>query len=57
MAVKLSMVRTRTITSATTEGLDGNIADFLQSLREEQYIDMQFMTLAGGFAVLIIYTV
>lgn len=57
MAVKLSMVRTKTITADSAISLDGNVADFCQSLREEQFIDLQFYALDGLFVAFIVYTV
>lgn len=55
--MKLSTVRTKTLTASTAEALDGAIAAFCQSLREEAYLDMQFMLSDGVYVVFITYTV
>lgn len=39
MAVKLSLIRTKTLESATADGLDGVIAAFTQTLGEEKQLD------------------
>jgi hypothetical protein len=55
--VKLSLVRTKTLTASTADALDGAFAAFCQSLREESYLDVQFMVADGVFVAFITYTV
>lgn len=57
MAQKLATIRTKTITSTTADGLDGAVQTFVQSVREELLIEIQFIADDGFYAALIIYTV
>lgn len=58
-SLKQSVVRTKTLSSPTADGLDGAIAEFLKTLGEEQRIALHFHIADSGsgmvFAVLLEY--
>ena len=54
--MKASVIKTKTVTSPTEDGLDGNIKAFCQTLNEQQFVQIRFVAAPGFFAALIVYT-
>lgn len=53
--MKVSAIRTKTITASTPEALDGNIATFVATLGEAQYVDLK-IAVTDVYTATIIYT-
>lgn len=54
--VKLAMIVTKTISGTTETGLDGNITTFLQTIKEEQLLEIRFAGQPGLFVAFLVYT-